>query len=83
MRLSSGSVVETAARAAVLAVILAIGGASPGDAASGTVPRFEPGACPARVASSPAFAQAQCGQLIVPENRHKQNGKTISLLAAA
>jgi len=78
--------VETAARAAALAVILAavfaIGAALPGDAASGAVPRFEPGACPARVASSPAFAQAQCGQLIVPENRHKQNGKTISLLAA-
>ena len=30
--------------------------------------------------STPAFAHAQCGQLIVPENRQKQNGKTISLL---
>ena len=64
-----------------LAVVLACG-ASPGGAASGVVPRFEPGACPSRVASSPAFAHAQCGQLIVPENRQKQNGKTISISVA-
>jgi pimeloyl-ACP methyl ester carboxylesterase len=28
------------------------------------------------------FAKAQCGQLIVPENRQKPNGKTISISAA-
>ena len=76
--------VKTAARgaalASLLAIVFAIGGASPGGAASGDVPRFEPGARPAQLASKPAFAQAHCGQLIVPENRHKQNGKTISLL---
>jgi pimeloyl-ACP methyl ester carboxylesterase len=31
---------------------------------------------------TPAFANAQCGQLIVPENRHKLNGKTISISVA-
>ena len=90
MRISSGpvkgSVKTGAARAAALAFIVAavfaIGGAAPGGAASGAVPRFEPGACPARVASTPAFVHAQCGQLIVPENRHKPGGKTISLLVA-
>lgn len=44
--------------------------------------RFEAGPCPARVASSAAFANAQCGQLIVPENRHQWNGKTISISVA-
>ena len=58
-----------------------MGAASQGRAASSdAVPRFEPGACPARMVATPAFAHAQCGQLIVPENRQKQNGKTISLL---
>jgi pimeloyl-ACP methyl ester carboxylesterase len=84
--ISSGSV-KTAARGAALAflvaAIFAVGAAAPAGAASGgAVPRFEPGACPSRVASSPAFAQAQCGQLVVPENRHKPNGKTISISVA-
>ena len=77
---------KNAARGAALAVILAtlvaIGGASPAGAASGAVPRFEPGACPSRMASTPAFAHAQCGQLIVPENRHKKDGKTIGISVA-
>ena len=79
--ISSGSVRATA-RGATLALIVATCGASPAGAASGMVPRFEPGACPSRVASSPAFAHAQCGQLIVPENRHKPGGKTISISVA-
>ena len=45
-------------------------------------PKFEAGPCPSRVASSPAFANAQCGQLIVPENRHRWNGKMISISVA-
>lgn len=44
--------------------------------------KFEPGPCPSRVASLPAFANAQCGQLIVPENRNNPNGKTISISVA-
>ena len=80
MRIFSGPV-KRAACAATLAFIVAAWGAAPGSAASAVAsPRFEPGACPSRVASSPAFAHAQCGQLIVPENRHKPNGKTTSLL---
>lgn len=82
LRIFNGSV-QTAARGAALALAIATCAGSPGSAASGDVaPSFEPGACPARVASSPAFAHAQCGQLIVPENRHKQNGKTISIAVA-
>jgi len=74
---------RAAALAFILAAILAIAGASPGGAAFGVAsPSFQPGACPSRVASTPAFAHAQCGHLIVPENRHKPNGKTISLLVA-
>ena len=69
--------------AVIIAVVLAIGAASPGKAApSVALPRFEPGACPSRVASTAAFAHAKCGQLIVPENRSRQNGKTISISVA-
>jgi len=85
LRIFSGSAriaARGAALAVVLAVVFAIGGASPGRAASGVVPRFEPGACPARVVSTPAFAHAKCGQLIVPENRQKPGGKTISISVA-
>jgi pimeloyl-ACP methyl ester carboxylesterase len=75
--------VKTAARGAALAFIFAVCAGSSAGAASGVAtPRFEPGACPARVASSPAFAHAQCGQLIVPENRYKENAKTISISVA-
>ncbi|HEY5088878.1 MAG TPA: alpha/beta hydrolase [Polyangia bacterium] len=74
---------QIAGRAAALTFFLAAGAASPGAAASSVAsPRFEPGACPARVASTPAFAHARCGQLIVPENRHTQTGKTISISVA-
>jgi len=82
MKILGGSV-KMAARGAALAFVIAACGGSPGSAASGVAtPRFEPGACPARVASTPPFAHAQCGQLIVPENRRKQNGKTISISVA-
>ena len=57
-------------------------GSSGGTPPSVAQARFEPGACPSRVASSPVLANAQCGQLIVPENRHKPNGKTISISVA-
>jgi pimeloyl-ACP methyl ester carboxylesterase len=76
--------VGVAPLAAVLAFVLAAcgggssGSSSPGVAAS----RFESGPCPSRVVSSPAFANARCGQLIVPENRQKPNGKTISISVA-
>jgi pimeloyl-ACP methyl ester carboxylesterase len=82
MRIFSESVTK-AARGAALAFTVVAGAASPGNAApTGASPRFEPGACPLRVASTAAFAHAQCGQLIVPENRQKQDGKTISISVA-
>ena len=76
--------VRIAPLAAVLALFMAAcGGSSGGSSSPGVASaKFVPGACPSRVASSPAFANAQCGQLIVPENRHKPNGKTISISVA-
>jgi pimeloyl-ACP methyl ester carboxylesterase len=69
-------------RTALVFVIATCAGSS-GEAAPGVAtPSFDPGPCPSRVASTPAFARARCGQLIVPENRHKQNGKTISISVA-
>lgn len=76
------------ARVAPLAVVMvlflgACGGSLGGNSSTGVASaKFEPGSCPSRVASSPAFANAQCGQLIVPENRNKRNGKTISISVA-
>lgn len=83
-RLRSAQRVYIAPLAAVLGLFLAAcGGSSSGSSSSGVASaKFEPGPCPSRVASSPAFANAQCGQLIVPENRHKRNGKTISISVA-
>jgi pimeloyl-ACP methyl ester carboxylesterase len=75
--------VATAARSVAMAFMVAVGVASSGSAALGdATPRFEPGACPSRVASTSAFAHAKCGQLIVPENRQNQNGKTIGISVA-
>jgi pimeloyl-ACP methyl ester carboxylesterase len=69
--------------AVVLALVLnACGGSSGGSSSRAARAKFEPGPCPSRVASSPAFAHAKCGQLIVPENRHKRNGKTVSISVA-
>jgi pimeloyl-ACP methyl ester carboxylesterase len=52
------------------------------DSRSVAAAKFESGPCPSRVASTPAFANAKCGELIVPENRQKRNGKTISISVA-
>ena len=45
---------------------------------NGDQARFEPSACPAL----PALANAQCGYLVVPENRTLPTGPTIRLLVA-
>jgi pimeloyl-ACP methyl ester carboxylesterase len=76
--------VRVALLTAVLVLfVAACGGSSGSNSAPGVAAaKFEPGPCPSRVASSPVFANAQCGQLIVPENRHKPNGKTISISVA-
>ena len=69
--------------AVLVQFVAACGGSSGSNSSPGVASaRFEPGPCPSRVASSPPFANAQCGQLIVPENRHKPNGKTISISVA-
>jgi len=44
--------------------------------------RFEPDACPTRVASLPELSNARCGYLVVPENRVRPNGQTIRLPVA-
>src|SRR5208282_5128910 len=83
--LRSAKRTRVALPAAALVLFLAACGGSSGSGSSSSgvaSAKFVPGACPSRVASSPAFATAQCGQLIVPENRHKQNGKTISISVA-
>jgi hypothetical protein len=70
--------------ALVLALVLAACGGSSGSSSPPGVAsaKFVPSACPSRVASSPAFADAHCGQLIVPENRNIANGKAISISVA-
>ena len=69
--------------AALIFVLAACGGGSSGSSSSAVASsKFVPGACPSRVIGTPAFANAQCGQLIVPENRHKANGRTISISVA-
>jgi pimeloyl-ACP methyl ester carboxylesterase len=58
------------------------GSASSRNTWSQVVPRFEWGACPARVAKLLAEENASCGYLVVPENRTKANGRTIRLPVA-
>jgi len=73
-------------RVVALAIALALTSAacgSSGNSPPGVAsPSFEKGPCPSDVASLPELANAQCGQLTVPENRHKPNGKTIRLPVA-
>ncbi len=44
--------------------------------------RFEAGACPTPQPPVDALKTARCGELIVPENRTKNNGRTIKLAVA-
>jgi pimeloyl-ACP methyl ester carboxylesterase len=69
----------------VASVLVSIApGASNPAAQAAEVPRFEPGPCftdrlPAPI---PALENAQCGYLVVPENRSQPNGTTIRLAVA-
>jgi pimeloyl-ACP methyl ester carboxylesterase len=75
--------IRLALLAVVLMLVAAACGGSSGSSQSGVASAsFEPGPCPTSVASLPELADAQCGQLVVPENRHKPNGKTIRLPVA-
>lgn len=50
--------------------------------AQGSTPRFEPGPCPETPEPIPALETAECGHLIVPENRANPTGRTIRLAVA-
>jgi len=46
-----------------------------------TVPRFEPAPCP-NLQGAGTLAGASCGYLVVPEDRHRPNGRNIRLMVA-
>ena len=73
-------------RVAALAFGLALLCVACGSGSSGNIfvtnARFEPDACPTRVASLPELSNARCGYLVVPENRDRPNGQTIRLPVA-
>jgi pimeloyl-ACP methyl ester carboxylesterase len=50
--------------------------------AADAVPRFIPGPCPAMPQPIPALKEARCGRLLVPEDRARPGGRTISLSVA-
>src|SRR5580692_7455245 len=50
--------------------------------AAETAPRFIPGPCPAMPQPIPALKDARCGRLLVPEDRARPGGRTISLSVA-
>lgn len=60
------------------AVVAGVAQAAPGPAA---VPRFEPATCPT-IQGVEWLAHADCGYLIVPEDRGRPNGRTIRLMVA-
>src|SRR6476620_10124102 len=45
------------------------------------VPRFEPAPCP-KLPGAEELAKANCGFLVVPENRSRPSGRTIRLMVA-
>jgi pimeloyl-ACP methyl ester carboxylesterase len=49
--------------------------------ATAIVPRFEPADCP-KLQGAEELAKANCGYLVVPENRSQPNGRTIRLMVA-
>jgi pimeloyl-ACP methyl ester carboxylesterase len=64
----------------VTLALVAVLASSP--AAAQSTPRFEPGPCPVTPEPIPALATAECGQLVVPENRANPTGRTIRLAVA-
>jgi pimeloyl-ACP methyl ester carboxylesterase len=82
-------VVGAAGVRALAAIVLGLIGASAGaatsaDPASGaaSASRFAPGECPKTPFPVPELKTARCGFLVVPENRTKDNGRTIRLAVA-
>ncbi|MFJ3881163.1 alpha/beta fold hydrolase [Streptomyces sp. NPDC090077] len=83
----------TAAAAAALACLPALGpaaggasatapGQPAGTGATAAGPRFVPGPCPRTPEPIEALATARCGYLEVPENRSRPGGRTIRLAVA-
>lgn len=73
----------TSPLAAAVLVSIALGAWAP-EARAQDVPRFEPGPCftdrlPAPI---PGLEDAECGYLVVPENRSRQDGETMRLAVA-
>ena len=66
--------------AALLAIATLFGGVAVAPAEPAF--RFEKAACPEIPAPIPELKTARCGQLTVPENRRKPNGRTITLSVA-
>jgi pimeloyl-ACP methyl ester carboxylesterase len=50
--------------------------------AAPSAPEFVAGACPKPPQPIPQLQQAKCGTIIVPENRHRGDGRTITLSVA-
>jgi pimeloyl-ACP methyl ester carboxylesterase len=65
---------------ALLALAMLAGGAA--TASAEPAARFETAACPEMPFPIPELKTARCGQLTVPENREKPNGRTITLSVA-
>ena len=69
-----------AAAGALLTIATLLGGVAVAPAEPAF--RFEKAACPEMPAPIPELETARCGQLTVPENRDKPNGRTITLSVA-
>ena len=67
---------------AVCALLAIPVGASVTTAAPSATPAFVPGPCPAPPKPIAELKQARCGQLIVPENRHRTDAPKIRLSVA-
>lgn len=80
IRTSTASVFRAAAWLAVLVFVTVLAGLV--DAVAEPTPRFEAGPCPRTPVPIPALETARCGQLTVPENRRRPNGRTIALSVA-
>ena len=50
-----------------------------GAAAAGSIPRFEPGACPRTPEPIAELGKSRCGALVVPEDHARPDGRTIRL----
>lgn len=78
MSIFSGLSVKLRRLPAAMAVAMLVASSSHAQ----STPRFEPGPCPVTPEPIPALETAECGHLIVPENRANPTGRTIRLAVA-